>query len=96
MAARELDSHCGFDILFSQNVPHIMEKILFSLDYESFKSFLLVRDDWRDLILSESFMQKVKSVFSRERLADEEKLLRSSRGMEDLKLSRFTINRVFS
>ena len=54
---------CNFDILFSQNVPHIPEKIFLSMDYQSFKNCLKVNNEWRGLLTSERFMSKAKSTF---------------------------------
>ena len=31
------DATCAFDTLFAINIPHIFEKIFFSLDYKSYK-----------------------------------------------------------
>ena len=46
---------CAFDILFAKNVPHILEKIFFSLDYKSFKKCPEVSKSWNNLIKSERF-----------------------------------------
>ena len=54
---------CEFDKLFTKAVPHILEKIFFSLDYESFKKCLEVSGSWNDLLTSESFLRRGKSVF---------------------------------
>ena len=54
---------CEFDRLFTRNVPHVLEKIFFSLDYASFKNCLEVSKLWQDLLTSESFLRKGKSVF---------------------------------
>ena len=54
---------CEFDTLFTRNVPHVLEKIFFSLDYASFKNCLEVGKPWRDLLTSESFLRNGKSVF---------------------------------
>ena len=81
MATRESkpsDGPCGFETLFAQYVPHILIKIFFSLDYESFKTCSEVNNAWRGLILSDSYQSKAKSVFSVEKVKDEEKLLQGS------------------
>ena len=31
------EGHSAFDTLFTKSVPHIIEKIFFTLDYNSFK-----------------------------------------------------------
>ena len=79
---------CEFDTLFTRNVPHILEKIFFSLDYASFKNCLEVNEPWRDLLTSESFLRKGKSVFCED--IHRELRLGASSGNVD------TIIRVFS
>ena len=56
----------GFDALLKKNVPHILEKIFFSLDYKSFLTCRKVSKKWRDLITSNSFQLKEKSVYIEE------------------------------
>ena len=63
-----------FDILFKKYVPHILEKIFFSLDYESFKRCLEVNDAWKKLLTSEVYQTKGKSVFIDEIVCEEQKL----------------------
>ena len=57
---------CFFDMLFTKNVPHVLEKILFSLDYVSFKKFLRVSKDLNNLLKSESFRKKPRRAFHKE------------------------------
>ena len=54
---------CEFDRVFSKNVPHILEDIFFSLDYNSFKKCLVVSKSWNELLTSESSLRRGKSVF---------------------------------
>ena len=56
----------GFDTLLMKNVPHILEKIFLSLDYQSFKACQEVSDTWNQLLMSESFKAKAKSGFYEE------------------------------
>ena len=73
-----------FDSLFSKNVPHILEKIFLSLDYESYKKCLQVSKDWKEQLTSELFQRKGKSVFNEELFLDEGKLIKASRdGIQD-------------
>ena len=65
------DDTCGFDTLFSKNVPHILENIFFSLNYESYKTCLEVSSKWRDLLTKEKYKTRAKSVFRKEILRDE-------------------------
>ena len=54
---------CEFDKLFTKCVPHILEKIFFSVDYKSFKNCARVCRSWNDLLTSESLRRISKSVF---------------------------------
>ena len=60
----------GLDGLFTKNVPHVLEKIFFFLDYESYKTCLEVSNAWNDLLSSESFRTRGKSVFHAEIFKD--------------------------
>ena len=62
-----------FDILLSRNVPHILESIFFSLDYESFKECFAVSKTWHTLFKSEMYQKKAKSLFHDEILWDEQR-----------------------
>ena len=52
-----------FDLLFRKNVPHILEKIFLYLDYESYKSCLMVNKRWNQFLTSDSFKRIGKSTF---------------------------------
>ena len=69
---------CKFDILFTKSVPHILEKIFLSIDYETFITSLEVSTTWRELLRSESYLGKAKSLFHGEIVRDEEKLWRAA------------------
>ena len=56
----------GFDILFAKNVPHILEKIFLSLDYQSFKRCQEVNNTWKQSLTSETIKNKAKTVFHEE------------------------------
>ena len=71
-------SNCAFDKLFVRNVPHILENIFFSLDYKSFKTCAEVSKVWAQLLVSETFCRKAKSLFQEEILEDEKKLCSES------------------
>ena len=49
--------------LFPRNVPHIIEKIFFYLDYESYKKCHEVNSTWFELLTSDSYQKKAKAVF---------------------------------
>ena len=57
MNSGESASPRAFNKLFTKNVPHILEKIFLSLDYESFKRCLDVSKSWNDLMRSERFQK---------------------------------------
>ena len=60
----QLDTSRGnFVTLFSKDFPHIVEKIFFSLDYESYKNCMKVNSEWADLLTSERYETKAKVVF---------------------------------
>ena len=52
-----MTSACEFDRLFTKRVPHIHEKIFFSMDYETFKKCLEVSKSSHD-VLTSVFSQK--------------------------------------
>ena len=49
---------CEFDKLFTRNVPHILERIFFSLDYVSFTACRDVCEAWSELHSSEVYRRK--------------------------------------
>ena len=57
---------CDFDRLFTTNVPHVLEKIFWSLDYNSFKTCLMVNKSWRELITTEKFSKRFRKDMRRE------------------------------
>ena len=57
--------HSSFDTLFAKNVPHILEKIFLSLDYESFKACQRVNNSWNVLLTSASFIKKARTLFQK-------------------------------
>lgn len=63
MGNREKKHPCAFDTLFTKSVPHVLEEIFFSLDYESFKISMKVSKSWNELLTSESFKKIGKSVY---------------------------------
>ena len=66
---------CPFDRLLEKSVPHILEKIFFSLDYESYKTCMQVRQIWKHILTSESYMKKIKYVFPYGIFIDHDKLV---------------------
>ena len=62
------------ELLFMRNVPHILEIILFSLDYESYYACFKVSKAWKELLTSDNFQRKGKYVFGKDVSEDETKL----------------------
>ena len=60
-----LSPPCAFDKLIARNVPHILEDIFFSLDYESFKTCAKVSRAWAELLESDTFRSKEESLFKK-------------------------------
>ena len=83
------DDPCAFDALFTKSVPHILEKIFFSLDYESFKTCMEVSNPWKELLTSESFKKMGASLF---RKCAERELLQAS-NFEDSKEAKIILSR---
>lgn len=66
-------SHCEFDKLFRISAPHILERVFFSLDYDSFMACREVCKTWRELYSSELYRQKAEELIEEKR-NNEEKL----------------------
>ena len=62
---------CAIDILFTKNVPHILEKVFLSLDYESYKNCCGVNNSFCAILTSESIIREAKSLFSEEIIQDD-------------------------
>ena len=64
----------GFEVLFKEvNVPHILEKIFFSLDYDSFMECQKVNRAWKQLLSSDKYQRRLP-VMLEEKKKTEEKL----------------------
>ena len=63
-----------FNILSTKSVPHILENIFHSLDYETYKTCLRVSTAWRELLASESYIKRAKSDFHYQIVHDKEEL----------------------
>ena len=82
----EIIGPCAFDILFTKSVPHILEMIFLSLDYESYWKCLEVNKMWKELLTSESYQTKGKIVFRHDIFALEKKLWKASHDGHVLKV----------
>ena len=84
MSGGESSGSCDFDTLFHMHVPHILEKIFFFLDYDSFKECMEVNSTWKALLKSESYLKKGKALFYEEILEDVDHLFdASNEGLTD-------------
>ena len=63
-----------FNKLFNSNVPHIIERIFLSLDYQTFKNCHQVCNAWNEVLSIESFQNKAEMLLSENNL----KLCRAS------------------
>ena len=66
----------GFNKLMATNAPHIHEKILLSLDYDTFKNCRGVCKTWDELLDTKSFQEKAYTAY---KLEVEMKLLKFSK-----------------
>ena len=69
------NENSAFDILLKRNVPHILEKIFLSLDYESFKKSLKVSRAWSQMLGTKSFLKRAKSVYAKGIRSDKKKII---------------------
>ena len=77
MDARKTMGPCAFEMLFVTNVPHILEKIFFSLDYRSFQTCFRVNSAWNELLSSEYCQKRLtKMLFEKDQ--NEQKLWNES------------------
>lgn len=79
MSGGESSGSCAFDTLFKMQVPHILEKIFLSLDYDSFKECMEVNSTWKALLKSESYLKKGKALFREEISEDVDQLFDASK-----------------
>ena len=81
----------AFDLLFSRNVSHILEKIFLSLDYKTYKACHKVCTAWGMALASESFRRKAISVYAEKASLDRGLLMdmaRLCRAMADGNIER--------
>ena len=69
---------CAFDKLFGMNVPHIVEAIFLSLDFQSYKNCFEVSSTWNGLLTSEQYQVRAKRRFQDGIHRDERKLWNAS------------------
>ena len=74
MASSEAGLNSPFDKLLTKNVPHILEKIIFSLDYVSFMISKDVCQTWHQIITSERIQKRAKLIYTEDKSIYEEKL----------------------
>ena len=71
MAKDENESLGAFGKLFNKNVPHILESIFLSLDYDSFMTCHDVCSTWKYLFMSDSYKEGTEKLLA-EKLRREE------------------------
>ena len=74
---------CAFEMLFTRNVPHILEKIFFSLDYRSFQSSLKVNRTWNRMLSTEPYLTWYKRNMIEKKVNDKKLWLASDEGNSD-------------
>ena len=78
MAKDENESLGAFGKLFNKNVPHILESIFLSLDYDSFMTCHNVCFAWKYLFMSDSFKEGAEKLLA-EKMRREEMIYDSVR-----------------
>lgn len=58
---------CEFDRLFKISVPHILEKVFFSLDYDTLMACNQVCKCWNSLISSKSYQRRANELLGKKR-----------------------------
>ena len=66
MSAEKTGEICEFDKLFKRNVPHILENIFFSLDFNSLRTCGEVCNKWKELMALRSYQDKLLEKKSQE------------------------------
>ena len=56
MDGGSIKDQCAFEMLFTRNVPHILEEIFCSLDYASFQACLQVNRTWSGMLSTEPYL----------------------------------------
>ena len=74
MESKETDVPGVFGPLSTRSVPHILEKIFFSLDYKSFKTCMKVNKAWRELLSTASYQKRLDDLLI-EKKKNEKKLI---------------------
>ena len=57
--------------LFNKSVPHVFEKIFFSLDYDSFLACGNVSKSWNELLSTESYREELMRMLTEKRENEE-------------------------
>ena len=75
-----------FYTLFNKSVPHILESIFSSLDYDSFMTCHNVSKDWNEVLSTESYQQIAKKLLKEKKVNEEKLCEASSKGdVEEIK-----------
>ena len=71
MAAEKKTILGGFETLFNKSVPHILEKIFFTLDYDSFLACSKVCKTLNDLLSSEPYQRRSNEMLEKKKKNEE-------------------------
>ena len=74
----------GIHIIFAKNVPHILERIFFSLDQESFDTCREVSPSWDLLLASAPYQQRYDKMLVMKRELEEQLIDSSTFGDVDM------------
>ena len=90
MASDKIPNLGQFDTLFNKNVPHILEKIFFSLDYDSFETCTKVCTTWDELLSSESYQNRSREMLDEQTGEEIGKLLETLKIARNAEIARKT------
>ena len=83
----------GFSPLFNRSVPHILERIFSSLDYDSLTECQKVCKTWHELLSSDSYKRMTRGLLIEKKKNEEKLCLASKRGATE-EVGRLLSNRV--
>ena len=79
MEAEQVYEETDYYKLFAEGFPHILEKIIFSGNYSTYKKCLRIDSYYRKTLTTERYITKGKTVFKRAIKKDERKLSKTAR-----------------
>ena len=73
-----------FDAVSTRSVPHILEKIFFSLDYNSFKKCMKVSNIWRQILSTKSYQRRLEDLFDENKKNEQNLYAASKHGYTEM------------